>query len=960
MENEISSLDQELGKSLSCFQFLGISLFFRSMQSIIFLQENWLQDMENLHPLIQTKLFKPGLVADLVQRPHLVNRLNAGLHRKVTLISAPAGFGKSTLVLSWLATCERPSVWLSLDENDSDLFLFLNYLIAAIRSRYPQSCQETLALLKGERLPDPRSIAIYLVNDIVNNAESFIIAIDDYHLIQDEEIHQFMASLIKNQPEQLHLVITSRSDPTLPIPWLRASHQLTEIRATDLRFSKQEAELFFQRVVDIGIDPAVVVGLCQNAEGWIVGLRLAALSMQSGSDPAELLNSFSGGTSDFVTDYLISEVLDRQPEEIRKFLHHTCILDRFNLSLCEAVYYGFNKETGKPLVSDSVDPPVLALLSEIKRKNLFLIPLDYEQKWYRYHNLFKKMLESQLLNYFTPEQVGWLNCQASLWFREQGYLEEAIRYAIQANDVDLAVKIVEEQSQNLLNPFDRNVLERWLSILPEEFVWMRPKLQITRAWILYRQFNITVLESVLDRIERLFEEGKCSNDEKKVVGGHVQALRCVTEYLLSANYQNVLKLSEKALRQLPESDRGARSVAFAFRALSLQALGNRKLAIREMEQIISDLSPHSPAKTQAYLSLALLHLSAGDLNRMAQVTKQMFSFATENKEVNAIPAANYTSGFLHYEWDDLDAAEVYFQRVFDARYRANFMGGMGGALGLIRINQLRHQLNKSQELLDILRADLLKIMNADLLPWIEAAQAMQDMLQGDHAAALHWARSNPEVAFADKIFNTELPILIQCRILVELGTTSDLQQLQENLLQLKFELESYHFTNHLVQVLAHLALINQRLGNITKALEYIEQAVALAHPGGLVRSIVDARPLIVPLLQQLHASEVAPNYVSRLLSAFGDDKSNVPPKKPVPRTIDPDLTDLVEPLTRREEDIIRLMARGLSNQEIAESLFISPHTVRAHATNIYAKLGVNSRARAVHKARQLGVLLIER
>ena len=262
-------------------------------------------------------------------------------------------------------------------------------------------------------------------------------------------------------------------------------------------------------------------------------------------------------------------------------------------------------------------------------------------------------------------------------------------------------------------------------------------------------------------------------------------------------------------------------------------------------------------------------------------------------------------------------------------------------------------------MLEILRADVTKIMNADLLPWIEAAQAQQDMLQGEHAAALRWARSKPEGPFADKIFNTELPIMIECRILVALGTTSELQQLQEHLLQLKFELESYHFTNHLVQVLAHLALMNQLLGNSTEALEYLEQAVAVAQPGGLVRSIVDVGPLIVPLLQQLHASDVAPNYVSKLLSAFDDDQPNVSPKKADSRSIDPDLTVLAEPLSRREQDVIRLMGRGLSNQEIAESLFISPHTVRAYATNIYAKLGVNNRARAVHKARQLGILPIE-
>jgi LuxR family maltose regulon positive regulatory protein len=711
--------------------------------------------------------------------------------------------------------------------------------------------------------------------------------------------------------------------------------------------------------VERGIDPVTAASLCQLTEGWIVGLRLAALSMQKGTNPEVILGGFRGDTSDFITDYLVSEVLKKQSTDMREFLLQTSILNRFNANLSDAVCYRSSTEADGSQESDREVLSTLRLISEVNNANLFLIPLGEEQGWYRYHHLFQEMLRNRLNSEYSRNQVERLHCRASHWFADHGYLDEAIGHALSANDINLAVNLVEEQSQNLLNLFDRNVLERWLSILPEEVVWMRPKLQITRAWILYRQFNITVLESVLDRIEHLIDEGKCSNGEKKVVGSHVQALRCATEYLLNANYTKVLNLSEKALRQLPETDRGARSVAFGFRALSYQALGDRKLAIRELEQIIADLSPHSPAKSQAYLSLALLHLSAGNLNRMAQVTKQMFSFAAENMEVNAMPVANYTSGFLYYEWDDLDVAEVYFQRVFDARYRANFMGGMGGALGLIRINQLRHQLEKSQELLEILRADVTKIMNADLLPWVEAAQALQDMLQGEHAAALRWARTKPEVPFADKIFNTELPIMIECRILVALGTTSELQQLQEHLLQLKLELESYHFTNHLVQVLAHLALMNQRLGNTTEALEYLEQAVAVAQPGGLVRSIVDVGPLIVPLLQQLHASDVAPNYVSKLLLAFDDDQPNVSPKKADSRSIDPDLTDLAEPLSRREQDVIRLMGRGLSNQEIAESLFISPHTVRAHATNIYAKLGVNSRARAVHKARQLGILPID-
>jgi LuxR family maltose regulon positive regulatory protein len=911
------------------------------------------------HPLIRTKIGRPRLTSDLVSRQHLVEYLNRGLDRKLTLISAPAGFGKTTLVLSWLEACQKPSVWFSLDKNDNDLAVFLAYFAAAVRTRYPLACENTNGLLEANQLPPLEYIAASLVNDIIDIDERFIIAFDDYHHIQNEDIQGLMTRLIKAQPEKLHIVMTSRADPPLPLAWLRANHMMTEVRASDLRFSEHEAQLFLQGAVENNIDPVVAANLCQSTEGWIVGLRLAALSLQKGSNPEILLDRFRGDTSDFVTNYLVSEVLNQQSVDVREFLLQTSILNRFNADLSNAVCYRASRDVDNEQESERLELSDSQVINEVNNANLFLIPLDETHSWYRYHHLFQNMLRNKLSSEYSLNHIEMLHCRASKWFAEHGYLGEAIDHALSGNDIDFAIKLVEDQSQNLLNPIDRVILEHWLSLLPEEIVWRRPRLLISRAWMLFRQWNITALSSVLGRTESLLVEDTCTSEEKKVIRGHVNTLRCATEYLINSNYQLVLELSEKTLLQLPITARGARSVAHMFRTLSLQALGQREIAIKQVEQIIADPSPQSPAKSQAYITLALLHLSAGDLSKMKRLTNKMFSFAANNEEVNALPGAHYTSGFLSYEWNDLSSAEVHFQAGFDLRYRANFMASVSSYLGLIRIYQLKNRLDESQELINMLRSDAARIMNTDLFALVEAAQAVQDMLQGDQSAALRWARSPFDDGLNDKIFIFQLPILAQARILIELGTAADNQRLQQHLQELLQEMETNRFTNRVIQILAHLALLNQRLGNAPLAIELLQRAVLLAQPGGFVRSFADAGTSIVPLLVQLYERNVATDYISKLLSAFDIVGDADIPELSNRKTSYINEIEVFEPLTHRENDILRLMGRGLTNQEIANQLVISPHTVRAHATKIYAKLGVNSRTRAVHKARQLRILPAE-
>ncbi|MEA3441689.1 MAG: LuxR C-terminal-related transcriptional regulator, partial [Chloroflexota bacterium] len=483
------------------------------------------------------------------------------------------------------------------------------------------------------------------------------------------------------------------------------------------------------------------------------------------------------------------------------------------------------------------------------------------------------------------------------------------------------------------------------------------KLLVAQAWLLYRQWHLMSMDAVLGRAIAALEanEETFTTGEKRFLWGQIHTLRSVTFNFIHNDFQRSLEAAEQALHYLPLAERGARSIALTLYALTQQAMGEKNTAARLLEEAIRDPSPLSPSHIQAYLGLSFHQLIAGELSQMRQTTQNFLAFAAENKNANAIVAANWVSGLLKYEWNDLAAARDHFSIVKDRRYSSNFAAAFNSMLGLARINQVHGELGKAQVIIDDIRSETLRLNNPDHLPLLDSIQAYQWLLKGDLASALRWARSYHPDELQESFLHFELPSLTRARILFSGGTKSELQAMQQELQENLIAAEGRHFTQRVIQILAHLALVHQGLESLEAAQESLKRAVILAQPGGFMRSFVDTDFSLVPLFKKLQKRNITPDYLSQILPAFDmvPKTDTLLASSGMPVSHESESFDL---LTRREEEILRLMGEGLTNQEIANELVISLYTVKRHATNIYHKLSVTNRRGAIRKARQLEIL----
>ena len=884
-------------------------------------------------PILATKLYIPPPRPKVVLRPRLIERLNEGLQHKLTLISAPAGFGKTTLVSEWVAGGERlePKVraaWLSLDEGDNDPRRFLLYLVAALQTISANIGAGVLRALQSPQPPPTESILTSLLNEITTVTGNFVLVLDDYHVIEAQAIDLALAFLLERLPPQLHLVIATREDPDLPLARLRARGQLTELRAADLRFTIPEAADFLNQTMGLSLSAEDVAALENRTEGWIAGLQLAAISMQGQKDAARFIQSFTGSHR-FVMDYLVEEVLQQQSESVQTFLLRTSILDRLCGPLCDAVLLD-------PAASGQ------ATLEYLERGNLFIVPLDNERHWYRYHHLFADLLRQRLHQSAASStgdaesRVNELHIRASQWYEDNGLEIEAFHHAAAANDVERAERLIEGRGIPLHFRGAVTAILDWLESLPTTVLNARPSLWWRYASLLLVNGQTTGVEEKLEAAEAALQ-GTEADDKTRNLVGRIAAARAVLA-LTRYQVETMLAQSRRALEYLHPNNLSTRATAnwtlgYAYLFSGDRAAGRRALAEAiSLSQAAGDIF----TTILATLGLGNVEEAENQLYRAAGTYQRVLQLAGD-QPLQIIYEAHLGLARVLYEWNDLDAAEQHgrqslhlarqYDRVIDrfvvcevflARLKLA-QGDMAGAAAILaQADQSARQQNFVYR-----------------IPEVAAAQVLTLLRQGNLAAAAELAQTH------------ELP-LSQARVhLAQEDPSSALAALAP----WRRQVEAKGWKDERLKVMVLQAVALHAHGEKNKAVQLLSDALALAEPGGFIRLFVDEGLPMAQLLSEAAAHGIMPDYVGKLLAVFeaeeqkSADKSVLPPAQP-----------LIEPLSQREMEVLRLMAQGLSNREISERLFLALSTVKGHNRIIFDKLQVQRRTEAVARARELGLL----
>jgi LuxR family maltose regulon positive regulatory protein len=908
--------------------------------------------------LLATKLYLPRPQPSFVPRPRLVGQLHQGLAGPLTLVCAPAGFGKTALLADWARGSPRPVAWLSLDAGDNDPARFWRHVIAALEEVRPGVGERIAGLLGPPAPPTFEGLVTALINDLAGQPDQVLLVLDDYHLVEAQPVHGSLGFLLEHLPSQMHLVVASRADPPLGLARLRASGQLAELRADDLRFTSEEAAALLREAVRSDLPDAAVGVLTARTEGWAAGLQLAGLSLRGQADVAGFVAAF-GGSHRYVLDYLTEEVLDRQPEQLRTFLLETSVLERLSAELCDAA-------TGR---GDGQQ-----LLEGIERANLFLVPLDEVRGWWRYHQLFADLLRVRLRQE-RPERVPQLHRNAAAWCEEHGLADDAVRHALAAGDAAWSARLVERHIDRLLLRSEGATLQRWLAVLPPELVGSRPRLLLTQALLALVSGRVEAVEGPLDAAERALAGAAGAADEpyepsvgraaslvtnvpatiaigraflaelrgdadREITFAH-QALAKLGEgeWMLDAYTRLHLAVAEWLRGRLPEAERALTSSLAGWRAVG--------------ERFLTALSCHYLGQVQR---------AQGRLGAALGTYRQALEVAAA-PDRPALPGAGIAYVGLAevaYQRGELDTA---VRHVADGIGLCRQLGYRQPlATGLASLAWIRQASGDPAGALEAI-GEAERVAPgpgvASLLNPVPAQRARLLLAQGDVAGALQWTKEcGLGAGQAVVSYPREREYLVLARVLVAQGRPDQALGVLE---RLHAAAAPQGRSGSVIEIQAVAALARWEGGDQAGALAALAEALALAWPEGYVRVFVDEGAPMAALLGGLVAAQrasgtaagIPASYLRRLLQAF---EQGAVPAGPQARGGMVAVPGLVEPLSDREFEVLRLVAAGRPNREIAEELVVVLDTVKKHVGRVLDKLGAANRTQAVARARELGLL----
>jgi LuxR family maltose regulon positive regulatory protein len=878
--------------------------------------------------LLTTKLHPPRRRRTLVARPRLRDLATRSGHHALTLVSAPAGFGKSTLVADWFAA-ERTTAWLSLDERDDDPEQFWTYVLAALATVTPDVSANTASLLQSGGAPLGTVVAT-LINDLETASQDIVLVLDDYHVVTAPEIHDSVAFLLEHLPPQLSLVIVTRADPPLPLASLRADGDLLEVRAADLRFSADEAVEYLNGAMELTLTTADVGVLEARTEGWIAALQLAALSMQGRDDPASFISEFAGDDR-FILDYLADEVLDRQTPRIRDFLLDTSFLSRLTGSLCTAVT---GQEDAK------------AILEELDRSNMFLVPLDDRRTWYRYHHLFGDVVRAKLVDE-RPDRVAELHRRASDWYADEGELREAIIHALAADDPERAAKLIELAAPAMQRARQESQLRSWLEALPAALYDDRPVLAMALVGARMATGDADDLDPLLEIVDSWLVCADSPIVFDEVAYRRLPAMAAVHRAglaLLDGDVDGTIEHARRVRGLVGADDHLQRGAAAALLGLAHWNLGDLNGARDGYIEAIAcfEVGEHLADVMGCSLAVADIQITQGRLRDAQHTFESALRHTADSPGLRGTADMHVGLSLLAIEHNDLDTAADHLESSAELHEHMGLpQHPYRSRVAMARLHEAQGDLDKALELLTQAEARYNTDYSPSVRP-VSASKARIEVKRGDLDAGARWAHTQGLSAHDELSYVREFEHITLAGVLLALGSADAVEQATGLLRRLLTAADDGHRDGSAIEILVLLTLAQSVAGDDAGATTSLMKALALAEPQGYVRSFLDAEPAVMDALRPLAVA--SDGYAAQILAS-----GRSAPLRRRSRSTDPD------ELSDRELDVLRLLRSDLSGPEVARELHVSLNTLRTHTKHIYTKLGATNRREAVTRAAELGL-----
>jgi len=889
----------------------------------------------SVYPILKTKLQRPNLPNDYIPRSKLIEYINSDIERPLTLVSAGGGFGKSTFVNSWLSELPYKISWLSLDGDDNDIRTLLTYFIASVQQVFHGFGIKTQSLLQSEQLPPVNIFAGQLINDLNDLPERLFLAIDDFHLITNMEIINLFSTILKYPPRNLHLILITRTDPPLPLTKLRAQNKMKDIRSSHLRMTEDETRKFIQfHIKTDNVNPIVKI-LNDYLEGWITGLRLAVFHLSLQNEKTEDFETILIRTN-LPEEYFIKEILKHIDAKTLEFLLKTSILQKFSPQLAEYLL-AFSKD----------DFNSHAIISDLVKKNLFIINLDDEGQWYRYHHLFQSLLQKELTKRNPKETIIELHRKASEWYESVLSLEDAFFHALQIKDYVRIAELIERYMHAALNENKWYTLEQWLKKIPYGYIYQSPGLIIAQMWVQHHKNEMWAVADLLGKLDRL-NTGVSTDTEIEL---QKQLFQGVILFW-TAKIKQSLAMFDNVRRNLSMDKPGARSLAIIYYATASQMNGTGKEVFKEIEKMIYGNGGYANYKSILNGSLVYMKMLEGDLFAAEQRSLQTFERGQSVNDIFGKVWGKYFLGYIAFQQGKYETAEKHFAYVLENIYIINMVGSVDSYAGMM-LSQLT--LNKTKDFESTLEQFISFIRernNSVFMTIAYAVRARLALLNNDKETATRLIKiANMDFDSEMMLFHIEIPRITLCRILLAQNNPKSTDEAMGKLKELLALAEETRNVPQIISIKTLLSVGYKRKNDTEKAIETLTNALTIAAPGNWVRPFAEVGIEIRNFLEQIHAENKTGKYAVYLLKKLFSPNTH---SDNIPVTAN---KTVMNPLSNRELDVIQLLAKRLSNKEIAGRLFISESTVKRHTISIYQKLDVNKRLKAVEKAKEFGIIL---